>query len=118
MLLGLGVDGDGPLLVLAGFMTLGALCNGAGGFLLDRLGRRKTYLVGLVSAVQQTRVQLIVQVGVISTLSVHTAMVAVYSGTTNRVGQGTGIAMLFVYVTFFAGCIDVSEYRCRLFDWD
>ena len=49
LLLGLGVDGDGPLLVLAGFMTLGALCNGGGGFVLDRLGRRKTYLVGLVN---------------------------------------------------------------------
>lgn len=45
----------------------------------------------------------------IATLSVHTAMIAEYSGTTNRVGQGTGIAMLFVFVTFFAGCIDVSK---------
>lgn len=49
LLQGLGVLNDGPLLVLAGFMTLGAICNGGGGFVLDKLGRRKTYLIGLVS---------------------------------------------------------------------
>lgn len=36
-------------------------------------------------------------------------MIAVYTGSDNKAGQGTGIAMLFVYVVFFAGCIDVSE---------
>jgi MFS family permease len=48
---GMGIQGTGPLLVLAGFMTLGAICNGLGGFILDYLGRRKTYLIGLVSAI-------------------------------------------------------------------
>jgi hypothetical protein len=38
-------------------------------------------------------------------------MIAEYSGSTNKAGQGVGVAMLFVYVTFFAGCIDVSELK-------
>jgi hypothetical protein len=36
-------------------------------------------------------------------------MVAKYSGSDNAAGQGAGIAFLFLFVTFFATGVDVSE---------
>ena len=38
----------------------------------------------------------------------HTAMIAAFAGTSNKVGQGAGIAFLFLFVTFFATGVDVS----------
>lgn len=116
---------DGPLLVLAGVMTLDAICNETDGIVLDMLGRRKRYLIGLVSvwfvrSTYPTRSCALLRSPCTPRSHRHDGTrMAEYSGTANRVGQGPGIAMLFVFITFFAGCIDVSEsgsqtvYSCQ-----
>lgn len=38
------------------------------------------------------------------------AMVAVYGGTTNRVGNSFGVLFLFLFVTFYATCVGPISY--------
>jgi hypothetical protein len=40
----------------------------------------------------------------------YTIMVALYASSTNRVGCGFGIFFLYLYTTFFGGCLDVTGY--------
>lgn len=37
-------------------------------------------------------------------------MVATYAGTANRGGNAAGVLFLFLYVTFYGGCMDASSY--------
>lgn len=37
-------------------------------------------------------------------------MVAQYGGTSNKVGNGFGVFFLYLFVTFYGGCMDVSTY--------
>lgn len=37
-------------------------------------------------------------------------MVAVYGGTTNKIGNGFGVFFLFTFVTFYATCVDAISY--------
>lgn len=50
------------------------------------------------------------QLGSSISLSLYTAMVARYSGTTNRVGCGFGVFFVYLYTTFYGFCLDVTCY--------
>jgi hypothetical protein len=43
-------------------------------------------------------------------LTIFTAMVATYSGTSNKVGNAFGVVFLFLFATFFASCVDATSY--------
>lgn len=43
-------------------------------------------------------------------MACYTAMVAKYSGTKNRVGNGFGVLFLFLHITFYACCVDAVSY--------
>lgn len=43
-------------------------------------------------------------------MTVYTALVASYSGTSNKVGQGVAVAFLYLFVTFYASCVDAVSY--------
>jgi hypothetical protein len=36
-------------------------------------------------------------------------MVAKFGGTTNKVGEGFGVLFLFIFVVFYAGCLDACS---------
>ena len=37
-------------------------------------------------------------------------MVAQYAGTSNKIGNGFGVFFIYLFVTFYGGCMDVSTY--------
>lgn len=49
------------------------------------------------------------QTGCLIALSLETAMVAKFGGTTNKVGEGFGVLFLFIFVVFYAGCLDACS---------
>jgi hypothetical protein len=49
------------------------------------------------------------KIGDLVSLTLFTVMVAKYSDTTNRVGEGFGVFFLFVFVFFYASCIDACS---------
>lgn len=64
--------------------------------LLDKLGRVPILTTGLC--------------GCTVMMIFETAMVATYAGTPNRGGNAAGVLFLFLYVTFYGGCLDASSY--------
>ncbi|KAK5046457.1 hypothetical protein LTR84_008260 [Exophiala bonariae] len=65
-------------------------------WLLDRLGRTRIMLIGLI--------------GCACSLICFTAMVATFGGTDNRVGNGMGVFFLFLFVFFYGGCMGATSY--------
>jgi ABC-type transport system involved in multi-copper enzyme maturation permease subunit len=43
-------------------------------------------------------------------VSCEAAMVAVYGGTGNKIGNGFGVFFLFAFVTFYGSCVDAISY--------
>jgi hypothetical protein len=43
-------------------------------------------------------------------MTVYTSLVASYSGTTNKVGQALAVLFLYLFVTFYALCVDATSY--------
>lgn len=50
------------------------------------------------------------QGGACISCAIHTALLIEYSGTNNKAGAGAAVAFLFLFITFFAPGVDVSEY--------
>jgi len=50
------------------------------------------------------------QGGACVSCAIHTALLIEYSGTDNKAGAGAAVAFLFLFITFFAPGVDVSEY--------
>lgn len=48
LLASLGVAGWKALLILSVYLTYAGFLNGAGGLIMDRVGRRKMFIIGLV----------------------------------------------------------------------
>ena len=70
--------------------------NWVNSMFLDRLGRKPILTVGLS--------------GCIVMMIFETVMVARYAGTPNKGGNAAGVLFLFLFVTFYAGCLDASSY--------
>lgn len=49
------------------------------------------------------------QAGCLVSLALFTAMVAKYGGSSNKVGEAFGVLFLFIFVTFYAGCLDACS---------
>ena len=43
-------------------------------------------------------------------MAAETAMVATYSGTDNKAGNAAGVLFLFIFVSFYATCVDPISY--------
>lgn len=50
------------------------------------------------------------QFGCASMMTIYTALVARYSGTGNKTGQALAVLFLYLFVTFYAGCLDAVTY--------
>ncbi|KAG8631577.1 hypothetical protein KVT40_000717 [Elsinoe batatas] len=93
---GLGLTGWLPLLLYAIYASWAAVLNWAGALIVDRAGRIKMLSIGIT--------------GCALMVAYETAMVAVYGGTTNRVGNGFDVFFLFCFVTFYGSCVDAISY--------
>ncbi|KAF4556988.1 Sugar (and other) transporter-like protein 56 [Elsinoe fawcettii] len=93
---GLGITGWLPLMLYAIYASWAAVLNWAGALIVDRAGRIKMLSIGIT--------------GCALMVACETAMVAVYGGTSNRVGNGFGVFFLFCFVTFYGSCVDAISY--------
>ncbi|WVW83553.1 hypothetical protein I302_105574 [Kwoniella bestiolae CBS 10118] len=92
----LGLIGWKASLIISCYVTWAAVLNFVGAALLDRVGRRTMMLIGLV--------------GTTVADAIHTPLAITYGGGTNKAGAGAAVAFLFLFITFFAPCIDVTSY--------
>jgi MFS family permease len=98
------------------FNTWSAVGNFVNARILDRFGRVRLLFCGLVSPLRtlpwppKTANVELHQSGAILSLILHTIMVALYSGTENRVGRGFGIFFVYLYTTCYAFCLDATSY--------
>lgn len=92
----MGLYGSIPLLLYSVYTTWASSLNLFSSLIVDRFGRIRLLLIGFC--------------GCICMLICFTAMVATFSGSTNRVGNGFGVLFLFLFVTFYASCIDAVSY--------
>ena len=95
----LGLHGGIPILLLAIWNVFGMLGNMNGAiFLMDRFGRKNVFMLGIASTA--------------ACLAAEAALTKyfVQTGSTNRVGLGFGVFFIFLYVVFFASCMDAQQY--------
>lgn len=92
----LGIHGYMPLLLYAIYASWAAFLNYLGSWIVDRAGRVRMLSIGVAA----------------SALSVvcETAIIAKYSGTADRIGNGFGVLFIFIFITFYACCVDAISY--------
>lgn len=93
---GLGV---GPALSLALYciyLFIALIGNSTCGWIVDRLGRRKMFLIGLIGAA--------------CALIGETIFAALSEHTTNRVVLGFAVFFIFAYIPFFSTFVDTTMY--------
>jgi MFS family permease len=93
---GLGLTGGVPLIIGAAYVTVATIANFIGALLLDRVGRKRLLLTGLA--------------GCAIAVSLESAMIAQFAGTTNRAGLAMGVFFSFCFISFYGSCIDVVGY--------
>lgn len=92
----MGLYGALPLLLYACFDTWASVANFVNSLILDRFGRIRIMAIGVV--------------GCAISIILESAMVAEYASTANKVGNGFGVFFIYLFVTFYGGCMDVSTY--------
>ncbi|ODV89448.1 hypothetical protein CANCADRAFT_26892 [Tortispora caseinolytica NRRL Y-17796] len=93
----LGQTGGMPLLLAAVWLTTAAIWNPIGAWLHDKVNsRRKMYMTGFA--------------GIVVTVSVEAALVAQFSSTDNKVGNGFAILFLFLYLLMQGMFCDTTMY--------
>ena len=93
---GLGLTGSVPNMLYAIWETYAAILNFFNAILLDRIGRIRIMVIGLI--------------GCSLSVAVFAALVAQYAGTDNKVGNAFGVLFIFIFVTFYGGSMDASSY--------
>ncbi len=95
----LGLHGGIPILLLAIWNVFGMLGNMNGAILLmDRFGRKKIFMLGIAAT------------GACLAAEAVLTKYFVQTGSSNRVGLGFGVFFIFLYVAFFASCMDAQQY--------
>lgn len=89
---GLGFDAEQQLHLQAGWLAVSFVCNVLAVLVVDRLPRPHLITIGLV--------------GCLGALIGECAIQARYLGTTNKSALSAGVAMLYVYVFFYAVFLD------------
>ncbi|KAK4948022.1 hypothetical protein LTR10_013076 [Elasticomyces elasticus] len=93
---GLGFDNAESLFLAAGWITLACVGNFANAYYLDKLGRIRSLMIGIT--------------GCIVCVIIEAAIVANYGGTDNKSALSAGVAMLFLFICFYAGFVDTTVY--------
>jgi MFS family permease len=92
----MGLYNSLPLLLYAVYLSWAAGMNYISSLIIDKVGRVRLMMIGII--------------GCVGSVICYTAMIAEYSGTTNLVGNGFGVFFLFLFVTFYGGCLDATSY--------
>jgi hypothetical protein len=93
---GLGYNNEQQLHLQAGWLAVSFVCNILAVIPVDRMPRPHLMTIGLV--------------GCLAALTVEAAIQAVYLGSTNKAALAAGVAMLYVYVFFYAVFLDGPTY--------
>ncbi|KAF4631073.1 hypothetical protein G7Y89_g7062 [Cudoniella acicularis] len=93
---GLGLSNTVSLVVSGAYITWACVMNFVNSTFLDRMGRVTSLIIGFASGA--------------CIIAIETALVATYSGTTNHAGLSAAVAMLFAYITTYAGFCDTTIY--------
>ncbi|RFU28574.1 hypothetical protein B7463_g7789, partial [Scytalidium lignicola] len=99
----LGVTGSVPLMLYAVYCSWAGVVNYMSTLFIDKIGRVKMMIWGVICS--------------ISCIILLMVMIALYGGTTNKIGNGFGVFFLFFYVTCYGFGIDpvVYVYMSELF---
>lgn len=81
---GLGYSGSIPLLISGVYVTVGAVGNYINAILVDRIGRKALFIIGLG--------------GMLVALIFETALDAKYAGTNNKAGLRAALFFLFMHL--------------------
>ena len=92
----LGLYQSVPLLLYAVYLSWAAAMNYFSSIVMDRFGRTRLMLIGLT--------------GCAIAICLEATMVARFSGSTNKIGNGFGVFFLFFFVTFYGSCLDATCY--------
>ncbi|RFU25166.1 hypothetical protein B7463_g11170, partial [Scytalidium lignicola] len=92
----LGVNGAAPLVLYACFNTWASFCNWVNSMILDRYGRIRIMAIGVI--------------GCAICVTIEAAMVAKYANGGSKAGNAIGVLFIYLFVTFYGGCVDVSMY--------
>jgi MFS family permease len=92
----LGLSGSTPLVLYACFNTWASFCNWVNSMILDRFGRIKIMAIGVI--------------GCAICVTIEAAMVAKFANGGSKAGNAIGVLFIYLFVTFYGGCIDVSMY--------
>ncbi|KAF5240022.1 hypothetical protein FAUST_4606 [Fusarium austroamericanum] len=94
----LGQTGHMPLLLSALWLTTaGLIYNPGGAWLHDKVNsRRKMYMTGFI--------------GIVITTSIYCAMISLYAGTGNKVGNAMGVLFMFLYLAFQGTFCNTTMY--------
>jgi sugar porter (SP) family MFS transporter len=93
---GLGVSPAMSLALYCIYLFIALIGNGTCGFIVDRLGRRKMLLIGLVGSCFA-----LVGETIFASLSEHT---------NNRAILGLAVFFIFAYIPFFSTFVDTTQY--------
>ncbi|KAK4935990.1 hypothetical protein LTR10_023037 [Elasticomyces elasticus] len=93
---GLGQTGYMPLLLSGVYVTLGAMGNWVNSMLVDRVGRKALFLIGLS--------------GMLVSLIAETALVRFYAGTVGHGGLSAAVFFIFLHLVFYGCCIDANSF--------
>ncbi|KAE8445891.1 hypothetical protein EG329_012670 [Mollisiaceae sp. DMI_Dod_QoI] len=92
----LGLHGAAPLLLYACFNTWASFCNWVNSMILDRFGRIRIMAIGVI--------------GCAVCVTIEAVMVAKYANGGSKAGNAIGVLFIYLFVTFYGGCVDVSMY--------
>jgi sugar porter (SP) family MFS transporter len=100
---GLGLTGPMPLLMYGVFEINATIWNWIGSFIMDRAGRVRLMIIGLL--------------GASVCYGAEAGIVAVYAGGPNRVANGFGVFFIFLFSTIYSVTLDpvTYVYSCEVF---
>lgn len=94
------------------YVVVGSTVNYIAAFCMDPVGRRPLFCKHKSSMIRvlADRSTVVGFLGTTVIMSIMTAMVALYAGTTNKAGNAIAILCLFLFVTFYGLCIDNTAF--------
>ncbi|KAJ5738508.1 hypothetical protein N7493_001663 [Penicillium malachiteum] len=92
----LGESGSVPLLLSGIYVTIGALGNYVNSLLIDRVGRKPLFIIGLS--------------GMMVSLIFEAALWAQYAGSANHPGLSAALFFIFLHLAFYGCCIDANSF--------
>jgi len=92
----LGLDKSMPLLMYGVYVTVAAFFNYSGALMVDKIGRRRMFLLGYPIIAVALLIEALLQ--------------KQYVGTTDHAGNGASIAFIFIYISCYSFFLDPAQF--------